>query len=100
MKQRVIAISLALMPAMAMASSEDAWEEFRDKVETECLALVDVPESTSVSVEVNPFGSETYGAALVTAAYAGGTERMICIFHKQTGLAEITAPFTDAAPVE
>jgi hypothetical protein len=100
MKQRVIATALTLMPALALASSEDAWDEFREKVETQCLALVDVPESTSVSVEVNPFGSETYGAALVTAVHVDGTERMICIFHKQTGLAEITAPFTDAAPFE
>ena len=100
MKQRVIAIALALMPAMASASSEDAWDEFREKVEMECLALLDVPESTSVSVEVNPFGSETYGAALVTVAHVDGTERMICIFHKQTGIAEITAPFTDAAPAK
>lgn len=99
MKQRLIAIALAVLPVMAQASSEDAWDEFRTAVETACRALVDAPEAT-VSVEVNPFGSESYGAALVTATHAGGTDRVICIFDKQAGTAEITAPFTDAAPAE
>ena len=45
-------------------------------------------------IEVNPFGSERYGAALVTATLAGGvTSRMICIYDKATKAVELTAPF-------
>ncbi len=96
MKQRLIAAALAVLPVPGLASTEDAWDAFRASVETACLALVDAPDA-KVAVQVNPFGSESYGAALVDVAHAAGTDRMICIFDKKTGAAEITAPFTDAA---
>lgn len=100
MKQWLAATALAVLPALASASTEDAWNSFRASVKTACQALVDVPADATVTVEVNPFGSESYGAALVNVTYATGTDRMICIFDKRTGAVEITAPFTDAAPVD
>ncbi|WP_295043862.1 hypothetical protein [uncultured Paracoccus sp.] len=100
MKQRLIATALVILPTVAAASSEEAWDEFRASVETACLALVETPDSATVTIEVNPFGSESYGAALVTATYDSGADRMICIFDKQAETAEITAPFTDAAPAD
>jgi hypothetical protein len=83
---------LAALPAAA--DSPDAWEDFRQTVATTCAALVQDPGT--VTVEVNPFGSESYGAAIVTVTAAYGTDRMICIYDKQTGSAELTAAFTPA----
>lgn len=90
-------MTILLMTATpALASSGDAWEEMRQQIETDCLALVDAPDSAEVQIEVNPFGSESHGAALVEVTYAEGTDRMICITDKQSGAAELTAPFTPA----
>lgn len=100
MKQPLMVLALSLAPITASASSEDAWEEFRASVETACLALADAPESATVMIDVNPFGSQSYGAALVTVTRDTGADRMICIFDKQTKTAEITAPFVDAAPAQ
>ena len=82
------------MPALAMASSEDAWEAFRAEVGEACTALADAPEAAEVTVEVNPFGSESYGAAIVTVSQEAGEDRMVCIYDKQEKSAELTAPFT------
>lgn len=84
----------AVLPAAA--STDEAWKEFRAKVEEACRAqLAEVEGETTILV--NPFGSESYGAAVVSVATASGSDRMICIFDKATGAAELTAPF-DAAP--
>lgn len=88
-----LALVLALIAGPAVASSPDAWEEFREMVRTACSTLVQDPGA--VTIEVNPFGSESFGAALVSVAYPQGTDRMICIVDKVTGKAELTAPFAD-----
>lgn len=93
MKQGLAAIGLAVLPVMAWPSSDEAWDAFRTAVAQSCRVLVEAPASASVAVEVNPFGSESYGAALVTA----GSDRMVCIYDKAAGTAELTAPFADAA---
>ena len=80
--------------APALASSEDAWAAFRADVRTACEALADVPEGATASYAVNPFGSESYGAALVTVTLRDGSaDRMVCIYDKQAKTAEMTAPF-------
>lgn len=80
--------------APALASSEDAWAAFRADVRTACEALADVPEGATASYAVNPFGSESYGAALVTVTLRDGSaDRMVCIYDKQARTAEMTAPF-------
>lgn len=88
------------MPALATASSDDAWEEFRTEVGDACTALADAPEGAEVTVDVNPFGSESYGAAIVTVSQGAGEDRMICIYDKQEKSAEMTAPFTPDEPAE
>ncbi|MGR3419321.1 hypothetical protein [Paracoccus sp. (in: a-proteobacteria)] len=87
-------------PTLVMVSSDEAWDEFRTDVRDACRALVDAPEGADVAIEVNPFGSESYGAALVTVAYETGTDRMICIYDKRDKSAQMTAPFHpgNAAP--
>lgn len=92
-----LTVGMLAGPAMVHASSDDAWEAFRENVETTCRALVEAPETAQITIEVNPFGSETYGAALVTVDYGdAGQDRQICIFNKQAETAELTAPFTPA----
>ena len=86
-----LAVLFSAAPAFvspAFASSDDAWEEFRAEVHTACAALAE-----GAVVEVNPFGSERFGAAIVTVAAGTGVERMVCIFDKQAKTAEITGPF-------
>ncbi|MDO5529910.1 MAG: hypothetical protein Q4F71_10950 [Paracoccus sp. (in: a-proteobacteria)] len=100
--RRVLAIAPALLltASAAAASTEAEWEKFRSEVETACAALVDAPDYTETKIEVNPFGSESYGAALVSVHYPGeaGTDRMICIYDKESASAELTAPFTPEQP--
>lgn len=75
--------------APARASSGDAWAEFARNVEKACKAAV---EGTYVKprVIVDPFGSETYGLAIVTGKLkAGGTASHICVYGKQSQKAEV-----------
>lgn len=97
MKRHLAALLMASLPALAWGSSDDEWEAFRDAVKQSCRALVDAPDGAAVAVEVSPFGSETYGAALVVVDRPAGVDRMICIFDKATRKAEMAAPFAGAA---
>jgi hypothetical protein len=90
----IAAVIPALFTTAAQASSDDAWTAFRVAVEQSCSALV-TAEGHEVTVEVNPFGSEHYGAALVSVAYEAGPERMICIYDKVEKTAELTGPFSE-----
>lgn len=78
----------------ASAATDEAWATFREEVRVACAALTG--GEGAATVEVNPFGSESYGAALVTIVADGAAERHVCIFDKRSGAAELTAPF--AAP--
>lgn len=92
-------ITLALLAApAAQASTEEAWVEFRADVEAACLALVPLTETQEATVEVNPFGSESFGVALISRTTEGAPpERFACVYDKATGAAEVTAPFGDMA---
>ncbi|MCQ0970919.1 hypothetical protein MLD63_10830 [Paracoccus sp. TK19116] len=97
----IAAALLAGLAVPATASSDDAWEEFRAEVEGACTALVEAPEGATVTAQVNPFGTESYGAALMTVTVPGdedgdepGYEEVsVCIFDKQDRSAELTGPF-------
>ncbi len=93
---RHLAFALAAIltvPSVAQASSEEAWREFREQVELACRALVDQPGV--VQIAVSPFGSQSYGAALVTVTAPEGTaEAMICVYDKKTQTAELTTGLT------
>ena len=80
--------------APAFASSDDAWAEFHQEVEDTCRALVQ-GEVDTVDVNVVPFGSESYGAAVVTVTASWGTERSVCIFDKASRKAELTGPLAE-----
>lgn len=86
------ALCLLLLATPAAASSGDEWEKFRQMVEEACLAQIE--QGGEVQIEVNPFGSASYGVAIVTVTSGGeGTDRMACVVDKATGEAELTAPF-------
>lgn len=88
----ILAAALAAGPALA--ASEDAWAEFRAATEGACRALAQAPGDATVTVEVNPFGSDRFGVALVTVRLADGSaDRMVCVMEKQGRKAELTAPF-------
>ena len=80
----------------ATASSDEAWAAFRADVAAACTALAAPAGAAEMDVAVDPFGSEHYGAAILTLTRPEGRERMICIFDKATRRAEITAP----APIQ
>lgn len=87
-----LAAPAVLLAGAAKASDDAAWAEFRSKVEEACRAQLGEVEGEA-QILVNPFGSESYGAAVVSVASTSGTDRMICIFDKASGIAELTAPF-------
>lgn len=87
---------LALATSPAMASSDEAWQVFRDQVAAACTALAQpMAQGAEMVVEVDPFGSESHGVAVITLIRPAGRERMICITDKApegTGGAELTTP--------
>ena len=90
MLKQLAVLGLTLLAASAAhASSGDAWAEFAAEVEQACLAATtDVVTNTRAIVD--PFGSESYGLAIVTGDNpAGLTSSIICVFDKQTKTVEI-----------
>lgn len=80
--------------APALASSEDAWAELRADIKTKCVELVEASGAKDVQIEVNPFGSEHFGAALMSSRDSSDAViRAICIYDKRAKTAELTAPF-------
>lgn len=87
----VAVITLALLGAApACASSDDAWEAFRKDVADKCLAaakdLFAAPAAT-----VDPFGSQSYGLALIHGKAKGADADIaaICVYDKKTQQVEI-----------
>lgn len=93
MRTCLAAITFCCATSAALASSEDAWDQFRKDVHDACVALA--PKDGETVIEVNPFGSESYGAALIVhTVNDDAAERYVCIYDKQTKKAEITQEFT------
>jgi hypothetical protein len=90
---RTMGIALALLAvADGHAASPEAWEEFRADVQRACLARA--AELDRPKVIVNPFGTESYGVAMLIGAEKGGSvETYACVYEKATGRAELSTPF-------
>lgn len=89
----LVAISTVIMPPIAMASSEDAWADFRANVEKACRDAAD--QSFNVeTIAVDPFGSKHFGLARLTGREHGGANRqqLLCAYDKQTEQAEVGGP--------
>ncbi len=84
----IAAITLASIGG-AVASSDDAWAEFAAEVEQGCLAATE-GVFTDPSAVVDPFGSESYGLAIVSGTFpSGGSASIVCVFDKETGAVEV-----------
>lgn len=79
---------------VAQASGGDAWKEFREDVEKACRkATKDVIDAQVV--QVDPFGSESYGFAVLVGPEASTDKlRLVaCAYDKQTQQAEVSGAF-------
>jgi hypothetical protein len=73
-----------------VASSDDAWETFRKDVAAQCLKAAEA-QFASATATVDPFGSESYGLALIRgkAKGAASTIAAICVYDKKAKTVEI-----------
>jgi hypothetical protein len=85
------AIGLATAGYVAVASPPDAWAEFRQKVATKCVALALAGDYEKANAQVDPFGTQTYGVALVSGSLKKGLGEAsaICVMDKKSGAAEL-----------
>ena len=78
-----------LVAGPAFASSDDAWAAFATEVEDACLAATG-NALLDASAIVDPFGSESYGMAIVTGRTANDrSARMICVMDKETRAVQV-----------
>jgi hypothetical protein len=95
-----LGLFLCALPSGARASSDDAWTAFRASVSTACTAAAK-KEYANPIVVVDPFGSETYGVALVYARTPVGKNSppensittAVCVYDKETHRAELSGGF-------
>jgi hypothetical protein len=78
------------MTQAAHAASGDAWSAFQKEVSTACLAASKGLIENGRAV-VDPFGSQSYGLAVVSGKAVGAkaTISTICAFDKKTRKAEV-----------
>lgn len=95
MTARLFAIVALLFAAPALASSEDAWKEFRAKVSKSCEKAV-AGKLEKAQISVDPFGSDSYGVAIAqgVSTDARAPRRIVCIFDKRSEKVEISGEFT------
>ena len=80
----------------ASASSGDAWQAMRQKVRAGCLAKANTMSLGKVDVSVDPFGTESYGTAILIKR---GVPRQaslayVCVMDKRTGEFEVGGEMT------
>jgi len=78
----------ALSGSHAVGSGGDAWEAFRTTVQDACTAAAGGMKVGSLRID--PFGTETYGVAVLTDAESG--EEHVCVYDKARGAAEVGGP--------
>ncbi|RYE07689.1 MAG: hypothetical protein EOP22_16640 [Hyphomicrobiales bacterium] len=83
----IAAITLGAIGA-AHAASGDAWDEFYTEVEQGCIAAA-APILANATAIVDPFGTESYGVAIVTGETVAGTKSVLCVMNKQSRVFEI-----------
>ncbi len=92
MKPIVFAVAVAaLVPLAASASSDDEWAAFRKDVADKCLAAAE-PLFASAKAIVDPFGSASYGLALIRGPAKGAEATKIaaiCVYDKKAKTVEI-----------
>jgi hypothetical protein len=88
----LLATALVLIPlsSTVFASSDDAWDDFAKDVTAKCTALAD-GRIEQPKVVVDPFGTESYGVAILTGKAVGADAIVssICVYDKKSQAAEI-----------
>lgn len=77
----------------ALASSDDAWAQFKADVEAKCIAAL--PETLrNQTVFVDETGTESYGIALIAGRSQQEKARVTfaCVYDKQAKSAQVTGP--------
>ncbi|MNE70383.1 hypothetical protein D3C80_1661730 [compost metagenome] len=74
----------------ALASSDDAWQEFAREVGDKCLEAA-APMLEGARVAVDPFGSERFGLAVLSGKAKGAdvTVSYVCVMDKQSRTVEL-----------
>ncbi len=89
---RAACIALALVSGLSVAhaSSPDAWAEFVDNVRAKCVAAAGNRLAIS-HVQVDPYGSESYGIAILTGLPQGSDQvsQFVCLYNKRTEEVEL-----------
>lgn len=80
---------LALSGTHAVGSSDAAWTEFRQTLRNACVAHA-ATRFTVGDVRIDPFGSQSYGVAVITDAGKG--EEHVCVYDKASGASELSGP--------
>lgn len=89
-------LATGFLPSMAGASSDDAWAAMRTDISAKCLKAaagsIEKPKAA-----VDPFGSESFGLALVSGKPKGGKGKItqICVYNKQTKAVELGGELTE-----
>jgi hypothetical protein len=91
MKHITFALML-LVVTSAHASSPEAWDEFRNDVESKCLIAAE-SYVRAANVTVDPFGSEEYGVAIVLGESKDSHLPLVlaCLYNKQSHEATLYA---------
>jgi glycerate kinase len=76
----------------AFASSDDAWKIMRQKVRSGCVEKANAMKLGKVNVSVDPFGTQSYGTAIIIKHGASRQAKLayICVMDKKTGLVEVS----------
>ncbi|MFN3502080.1 MAG: hypothetical protein ACK4ZJ_07460 [Allorhizobium sp.] len=84
------AIVFSHLASSAIAASGDAWDEFAKDVAAKCAVLAE-GRIEQPKVVVDPFGTESYGVAILTgkAVGADAVVSSICVYDKKSQTAEI-----------
>ncbi|WP_157928948.1 hypothetical protein [Pararhizobium haloflavum] len=90
------ALASASFTAPALAASPAAWDEFRLSITRECLALAS-ERMIEPEIRVDPFGSQTYGLAVVSGSEDGERVERVCVMDKASKVVELGNPIPPLA---
>lgn len=87
-------LALLLSTTPALASSDDAWQAFRDDVRKACETAV-AGRLRKPVVSVDPFGSESYGVAIARgdSTDAKAPRAIVCVYDKRAKRLETSGEF-------
>lgn len=85
----VVGVASFFVPGLA--ASESAWEDFREDVAAKCIAAAHDGDFATAMATVDPFGSESFGLALIEGRAEGSGQLIasICVYDKETTSVEL-----------